>query len=101
MQAAQVFETPTYPNVEGSGHHYQNEMDAYGWFVDLDKEVVHDRFLAVAAAAENSRAIACPPYTDLTFAAITGPQKTLEVDSEVEWATAADTVDDVLGAVFF
>ena len=101
MQAAQVFETPTYPNVEGSGHHYQNEMDAYGWFVDLDKKVVHDRFLAVAAATENSRAIACPPYTDLTFAATTGSKKTVELDSEVEWAKAADTVDDVLGAVFF
>ena len=101
MQAAQVFENPTYTNVEGLGHHYQNEMEAYGWFVDLDKEDVHDRFLAVAAAADNSRAIACPPCTDLTFAAITGPQKILEVDTEVEWATAADTVDDVLGAFFF
>ena len=99
VQAAQVFETPTYTNVEGLEHH--DERDAYGWFVDLDEEVVHDRFLAVAAATENSRAIACPPYTDLTFAATTGPKKTVELDSEVEWAKAADTVDDVLGAVFF
>jgi len=99
VQAAQVIETPTYPNVEGSEHH--DEKDAYGWFVDLDEEVVHDRFLAVAAATENSRAIACPPYTDLTFAATTGSKKTVELDSEVEWAKAADTVDDVLGAVFF
>jgi len=100
VQAAQVLETPTLTSVEGSEHHDDHEKEAYGWFVDMDEEDVQRRFLAVAAATENCRAIADPPQAGLTFAA-SGPKKTVKLDSEVEWAKAADTVDDVLGACFF
>lgn len=95
-QAAQVLEIPTLPNIEGTEHY---EKEAYGWFVEMDDEEAQQRFLAVATATENCRAIA-DPLPSLTFAA-SGPKKTVKLDSEVEWAKAADTVDDVLGAVFF
>lgn len=62
------------------------DKETYGWFVDVDGE---------------SRETA-DPYANsssLAFVAHTAPNATNQ-DDEVEWAKAADTVDDVLGDFF-
>ena len=98
VHAAQVLETPLNSNVEGE----QEERDEYGWFVEMDEDSLHQRFDAVDDAAKNCRAMASEAPADLTFVPTLTPKKPkIELDSEVEWAKAADTVDDVLGAVFF
>jgi hypothetical protein len=62
----------------------------YGWFVEMDDEVgtkcVVDPYSAVHT-------------TTLSFCAPTAP-KANNYDNEIEWAKAADTVDDVLGDFF-
>lgn len=116
VQAAQVLETP--PQNETSNCSVLEEVEqdcasasshgGYGWFVEMDEENVRDRLQTIAAASENCRVIAADPQekNSLAFAA----QKTrteakkaaeLHLDSEVEWAKAADTVDDVLGGILF
>lgn len=100
VQAAQVLETP--PSTESSDVEGSEQGDTYGWFVEMDEEHVQQRFLAVEAATESCKAIANPPDANLTFRTATvANQVTVELDSEVEWAKAADTVDDVLGELFF
>lgn len=96
VHAAQVLETLLSSNVEGELE------DEYGWFAEMDEDSLHQRFDAVDDAAKNCRAMACKAPADLTFAPNLTPKKPeVELDSEVVWAKAADTVDDVLGAVFF
>lgn len=100
VQAAQVLETPL--NTESSDVEGTEQGDTYGWFVEMDEEHVQQRFSAVEAATESCKAIASPPDAELTFRTATvANQVTVELDSEVEWAKAADTVDDVLGELFF
>jgi hypothetical protein len=64
--------------------------EAFGWFVDLDDNVLPEA---------NSNL----PYTissdSLAFQAPTAP-KAVRDHEELEWAQAADTVDDVLGDFF-
>lgn len=67
--------------------------ESYGWFVDLDtsdddEEVVTDAYGRSASS------------TDLAFTAPTAPKRASNYDAEVEWAKAADTIDDVLGDFF-
>ena len=105
MEAPQVFETPHLIHVAGKEHEHKlrdgyGSGSGYGWFVEMDEEKVRERLQAVAAASENCRAIASPEDAALTFAA-SGPKKAVHLDSEVEWAKAADTVDDVLGGILF
>lgn len=69
----------------------KSEKDSYGWFVEMDEELVHEP--AITAAYESRST------TDLAFQAPT-PPKAENYDAELEWATAADTVDDVLGDFF-
>jgi hypothetical protein len=64
--------------------------ESFGWFVDLDDhQTVETR--------------ACLPYSvsndDLAFQAPTAPHGSSN-DAEVQWAKAADAVDDVLGDFF-
>ncbi len=103
----EVFETPHLSHVAGKEHEHKlrdgsgsGSGSGYGWFVEMDEEKVRERLQAVAAASENCRAIASPEDAALTFAA-SGPKKAVHLDSEVEWAKAADTVDDVLGGILF
>jgi hypothetical protein len=67
------------------------QKESYGWFVDMDNEEeadTHDYTDPYAASKK-----------DLAFSAPTAP-KASDYDAEVEWAQAADTVDDVLGDFF-
>jgi hypothetical protein len=65
--------------------------DGYGWFVETEE----DEF-AVAPVIAYSKAIS---PADLAFSAVTAPKRA-NYDAELEWAQAADTVDDVLGDFF-
>lgn len=104
VQAAQVLETASHLNqlpnsckthIEGE----HDSKDTYGWFVDMDLQEDRDRADVILAAQENVKA-ALGEDNDLSFKAFTAPKKTTELDEEVEWAKAADTVDDVLGDFF-
>jgi hypothetical protein len=96
VQAAQVLETLSPSSLEGGKH---DEKDSYGWFVDMDLEEDHNRADVVTAAQQQS--LIFGSNEDLSFKAFTAPKKTTELDEEVEWAKAADTVDDVLGSCIF
>jgi hypothetical protein len=94
--AAQVPETTlkSKTHIEGVKH---NQKDTYGWFVDMEQQEDSDRADVVSAAQERCRV---GDKADLSFRAVVALEKTAEVDQEVEWAQAADTVDDVLGDFF-
>jgi hypothetical protein len=65
--------------------------ETYGWFVEMEEESTSP---SIPSAAD--------VYTapkDLAFSAHVAP-KADNYDAELEWATAADTVDDVLGCFF-
>jgi len=100
VQAAQVLETQKLIHVEGKTHANATNKNGYGFFVEMDEEDVNKRLQDVAAASESCRAIATPEDSSLTFSARC-PKKAVALDSEVEWAKAADTVDDVLGGILF
>lgn len=69
------------------------QKDSYGWFVEMEEDhqaptaPVKDPYASTTKTAE------------LTFTATTAPKATNH-EAEVEWAKAADTVDDVLGDFF-
>jgi len=70
--------------------------DCYGWFVETDQdEQLRKRAQAIADASVK----AWTAVDDLSFSAATAP-KSLVDDDDLEWAKAADTVDDVLGDFF-
>ncbi len=105
VQAAQVTETTPHnqqlsncckTHIEGEMH---DNKDTYGWFVDMDLQEDEDRADVILAAQESVRA-GSGADDSLSFQAFTAPKKTTELDEEVEWAKAADTVDDVLGDFF-
>jgi len=95
VQAVQVLETPTTP-IEGVKEH--RGIDTYGWFVDMDLQEDCDRADVVSAAQAKCRMV--KEEEDLSFMGTSALKKTTELDQEVEWAKAADTVDDVLGDFF-
>lgn len=66
-----------------------SDKDSYGWFVEMDGEYNHETTPAPESVNTN----------DLAFKAPTAP-KASNYDAELEWAKAADTVDDVLGDFF-
>jgi len=65
--------------------------ESYGWFVEMEDE---DEAVAPAVDPYASKS-----SSDLAFQAPTAP-KASNYDDELEWAKAADTVDDVLGDFF-
>jgi len=68
----------------------ENDLrECFGWFVDLDNDHAHDDFARPYLSSTD----------DLTFKASTAPKRVHD-DAELEWAQAADTVDDVLGDFF-
>lgn len=70
-----------------------DSKEAYGWFVntDVDDDVKTAKVTSQSTSSKNT--------CDLAFSAVTAP-KISNQDAEVEWAKAADTVDDVLGDFF-
>mmetsp|Transcript_51401 Transcript_51401/g.61864 ORF Transcript_51401/g.61864 Transcript_51401/m.61864 type:complete len:97 (+) Transcript_51401:79-369(+) len=76
--------------VEGDSQHY-------GWFIDI--EVDTSDIEDVQEVTEVTRR-PMSHETLPTFQAAPVPTKSKELDAEVEWALAADTVDDVLGDFF-
>lgn len=66
------------------------DKECYGWFVEME-----DGVPTVRDAADPYY----PKMSDLAFKAPTAPNA-INHDEEVEWAKAADTVDDVLGDFF-
>jgi len=62
-------------------HSQSTDISPYGWFVELEDD-----------ADDNDK--------DLAFKELTAPKKNIDLDNEVDWACAADTVDDVLGDFF-
>lgn len=80
----------------GTDTNSNDDSNKYGWFVMTDTD---EGNVSKAYAAEN----VYKPSTvgDLAFTAPVGPKKFSEEDeAELAWATAADTVDDVLGDFF-
>lgn len=73
-----------------------SNKESYGWFVDLDGG--HDD--------DEAQDLPTDPYKktssslELAFTAPTAPKRVSNYEAEVEWAKAADTVDDVLGDFF-
>jgi hypothetical protein len=67
----------------------ESEKNTYGWFVEIDDDHTEHAVDAYSTSTNNS----------LAFIAPTAP-KAANHDAEVEWAKAADTIDDVLGDFF-
>lgn len=63
--------------------------ESYGWFVEMDDGENHHNYVDPYSTAS----------ADLAFTASTAPKRN-KLHEEVEWAKAADTVDDVLGDFF-
>lgn len=68
----------------------QQHKESFGWFVDLDDQQ-HKKGQTIASYSFNC--------SDLAFQAPTAPHASHN-DAEVQWAKAADTVDDVLADFF-
>lgn len=71
--------------------------ESYGWFVTFDED---DQDSAPFTTASSAVPYSSSSLSDLAFSAVTAPKRSSQHDSEVEWAKAADTVDDVLGDFF-
>lgn len=65
--------------------------ESYGWFVEMDSDDDQEAYHSTSPTASTTR--------DLAFTAPTAPKATVN-DAEIEWAQAADTVDEVLGDFF-
>lgn len=96
VHAVQVVETPPITlTSESNIEVLKKRMDSYGWFVETDEDdLLRNRAEAIADASNKSRT-----STDLSFSAVTAPKSIVD-DDDLEWAKAADTIDDVLGDFF-
>lgn len=72
----------------------KSQKESYGWFVEMDEE--DDNVPASTTIEPN----VFSSMVELAFRAHTSPKAVKNHDAEVEWAKAADTVDDVLGDFF-
>jgi len=75
---------------QASSPEKQQHKESFGWFVDLDDHQSNE------GKTISSYSTSCP---DLAFQARTAPNASHN-DAAVQWAKAADTVDDVLGDFF-
>lgn len=70
--------------------------DSYGWFVETDQDdMLRKRAEAIAQAFDKARTSSEDP----SFSVVTASDGLVD-DDDLEWAKAADTVDDVLGDFF-
>jgi len=75
-----------------------DSKESYGWFVAFDDEP--EEAPGLSSVSSVSSASSSSLISDLAFTAVTAPKRSAEYDAELEWAKAADTVDDVLGDFF-
>lgn len=73
--------------------------ESYGWFVEMEDESTAAADATAGGSSDYYSTAATTSSTSLAFMAATAP-KAANYDAEVEWAKAADTVDDVLGDFF-
>ena len=69
--------------------------ESFGWFVAMDEDSEDEDFALVhpsSSSLENS--------IEASGLTVSGPRRSSTASAEVEWAKAADTVDDVLGDLF-
>lgn len=78
-------------DLQSSVDENSNEEEKYGWFVEIDNTPSVHPTVALDPYASSSN--------NLAFQAPTAPVCANQ-DEELEWAQAADTVDDVLGDFF-
>jgi hypothetical protein len=78
-----------------------DKESSYGWFVVMDphNEFADDAHYNASSMGGSSKKMGGGSSNDLAFLAPTAPLASNH-DDEVEWAKAADTVDDVLGDFF-
>lgn len=74
-----------------------SNKDAFGWFVDLDDHFIEETF---QASGKPQSLIYAENKDDLAFQASTAPKRPSD-KAEVEWATAADTVDTIFSGFPF
>ena len=84
-QVQAVTKSETISHVEGST---QGAKDGYGWFVETEDDDVSSPIDLLKEARK-----------DIAFSVAAAP-KSHNHDAEIEWARAADTVDDVLADFF-
>jgi len=72
--------------------------DSFGWFLDLDTPTDASEEHITDAYADGNGSSSSSSSSSLAFQA---PVSVANHDAEVEWAKAADTVDDVLGDLPF
>ena len=72
------------------------DSSSFGWYVDMDED---EEYPADDSHCAQGYDKVSSSEGDLAFSAPTAP-KASNYDAEVEWAKAADTVDDVLGGLF-
>ena len=85
--------TPTEADGSSSG-----KGDSFGWFLDLDTPTDASEEHITDAYADGNGSSSSSSSSSLAFQA---PVSVANHDAEVEWAKAADTVDDVLGDLPF
>ena len=84
--------TPTEADGSSSG-----KGDSFGWFLDLDTPTDASEEHITDAYADGN----CSSGSSSSSLAFQAPVSVANHDAEVEWAKAADTVDDVLGDLPF
>eukprot|EP00542_Grammatophora_oceanica_P017263 CAMPEP_0194048276 /NCGR_PEP_ID=MMETSP0009_2-20130614/26827_1 /TAXON_ID=210454 /ORGANISM="Grammatophora oceanica, Strain CCMP 410" /LENGTH=308 /DNA_ID=CAMNT_0038694103 /DNA_START=169 /DNA_END=1095 /DNA_ORIENTATION=- len=83
------------PDAENSNN-ASEKSDCYGWFVEMDDD--HECVVPTMTLPKTQFPTSVSS-TSLAFSAATAPKST-DYAAEVQWAQAADTVDDVLGDFF-
>ena len=80
----------------------ETSKDTYGWFVTMDDESDNVHAIAPTTIADTVSDYRSSDTLKegLSFIAASAPNQAPSHDAEVEWAKAADTVDDVLGDLF-
>lgn len=84
-------------------HHHASvheEEDHFGWFVEMDEDDEDDDAMKKGDDIHHSHQSTKSSRESLAFQAPTAPKACPSHDAQVQWAMAADTIDDVLGDFF-
>lgn len=72
-------------------------QETYGWFVEMEDD---ESLSSSDGIVSSAMTVSSCPLPGAAFQAPTAPKAEYHHDAELEWAAAADTVDDVLGDFF-